>query len=108
MGGWGGPGPNAPDEPFVGEGRLVFGATDQQGKPLPGGWTVIFEYRLPNVALQVQAGGVKESTDKVRNLATVWANRWHALRTSLQDGESMDDARNFSRPRRPAAHKARA
>ena len=36
----------ASKEILFGEGRLIFGAVDEKGQPLPGDWTVIFEYKL--------------------------------------------------------------
>jgi hypothetical protein len=48
----------------AGEGRLVFGAVDDAGQPLEGGFTVIFEYLL-----------TASNTADVRE----WANRWHEL-----------------------------
>ena len=50
----------------AGEGRFVFAALDPQGDPLPGNFTVIFEYRL-QVGSQDLAG------------ITRWARDWHAL-----------------------------
>jgi hypothetical protein len=48
----------------AGEGRLVFGAVDGEGKPLEGGFTVIFEFQL-----------AASNTADVRE----WAHRWHEL-----------------------------
>ncbi len=48
---------------IAGEGRLVFGATDADGKPLAGDWTLIFEYALPAQTANEEP----------------WAKRWHAL-----------------------------
>ncbi len=39
----------AGQELAFGEGRFIFGAVDEKGRPLEGGWTVIFEYRLPGM-----------------------------------------------------------
>ncbi len=88
-GGWAGGGGGS--GPFVGEGRLVFCATDSAGVPLPGGWTVIFEYRLPVLALQVLPAGVKASDNSDRNLAAVWAGRWHALANNDVDEKKFRD-----------------
>ncbi|MEZ5302564.1 MAG: hypothetical protein R3F11_18300 [Verrucomicrobiales bacterium] len=57
----------------VGEARFVFAAIDQAGEPIPGGFTVIFEYGLPG---QDMASAVS------------WASLWH----SLGDHKSFDDA----------------
>jgi len=48
----------------AGEGRFIFGAIDSDGKPLAGGWTIIFEYHL----------GTSNSEG-----AREWAAAWHAL-----------------------------
>ncbi len=48
----------------AGEGRLVFGAIDDAGQPLEGGFTVIFEFQL-----------TASNTNDVRE----WAHRWHEL-----------------------------
>lgn len=52
------------DNITAGEGRFVFGAVDDAGKPLPGAWTVIFEYNLP--------------IDEKRTVRQ-WAQSWHEL-----------------------------
>ena len=62
MGGGYGGGIGVPEAPSTsGEGRLIFGAIDDTGKPLDGAWTVIFEYDLLG----------KSDRD--------WANSWHSL-----------------------------
>jgi hypothetical protein len=53
-----------PEVQFAGEGRFVFGATDSDGLPLPGDWTVIFEYNL----VATRERPVSE-----------WARLWHEL-----------------------------
>ncbi len=59
-------------DPTAGEGRFVFGAVDQAGAPLEGGWTIILEYKL----------SLKSPDTTVRE----WANAWHALGSlSLSD-----------------------
>ena len=60
--GYGGFSPGPPED--FGEGRLVFGATTADGQPLPGDWTVIFEYRLP------------AAENRALN---EWAISWHSL-----------------------------
>ena len=55
----------APEPPPSGEGRFVFQVTDENGRPLAGGWTIILEY-----ALRPIHGG-----DRIR----AWANAWHTL-----------------------------
>jgi hypothetical protein len=55
---------SVPEVQFAGEGRLVFGATDSDGLPLPGDWTVIFEYNL----LATKERPVSQ-----------WARLWHDL-----------------------------
>jgi len=57
--------PNQPEPNVAGEGRLVFGAVDEKGAPLPGDWTVIFEYNL-----------ARSSSDAT---ARDWAKAWHSL-----------------------------
>ncbi|MGI9242180.1 MAG: hypothetical protein ACR2RV_15380 [Verrucomicrobiales bacterium] len=77
-----------------GEFRLVFGATDPGGEPLEGGFTVIFEYSLPNL---ISAGSSTSSrsaalafvglpepsaadeTLESRLDVARYAARWHAL-----------------------------
>ncbi len=56
---------NTGTPPPSGEGRFVFQVTDPSGAPLPGGWTVIFEYALRELACG----------DRTRT----WANVWHSL-----------------------------
>jgi hypothetical protein len=56
-----------------GEGRLVFGALDTDGKPLPGDWTVIFEYKLRENPAAI-ASGRTDVTGPAQ-----WANEWHTL-----------------------------
>ena len=55
---------NFADSSSAGEGRLVFGAIDSEGKPLSGDWTVIFEYRLPIAGTQT---------------VNQWARQWHKI-----------------------------
>ena len=74
--------------PDFGEGRFVFGAVDEKGQPLAGGWTVIFEYRLPGMkeprkpapaALEKQPAAAKIG-DPIRNRTLrEWATQWHML-----------------------------
>jgi hypothetical protein len=56
-----------------GEGRLVFGAVDAAGAPLPGDWTVIFEYKLPGQRDE------NARADKAAEPLVNWAKSWHAL-----------------------------
>ena len=72
-----------------GEGRLIFGATDAQGQPLPGEWTVIFEYRLPGATNR----GLHE-----------WALSWHGL--ALDDVGSRQFPPALERVTRMFTHRA--
>lgn len=64
------------EEPMdFGEGRLVFGAVDSEGKPLEGGWTVILEYKLKPVHRPVPGQGERVVA------AENWAAAWHWLGT---------------------------
>ncbi len=55
----------AAEPPPSGEGRFVFQVIDDNGSPLAGGWTIIFEYSLRAI------GG--------RDRTRTWANAWHTL-----------------------------
>ena len=63
---------NPTEQTSAGEGRFVFGAVDDSGAPLAGGWTIIFEYNL-------------NLTPKL--IATRdWAKAWHDLgRVDVKD-----------------------
>lgn len=62
----------------AGEGRLIFGAVDGDGRPLAGDWTLIFEYKLavPNV---LGASTKRKGDDPVTVAVSVWAELWHRL-----------------------------
>ncbi|MFT4547217.1 MAG: hypothetical protein ACI8XO_001440 [Verrucomicrobiales bacterium] len=78
-----------------GEFRLVFGATDQAGEPLEGGFTTIFEYALPEVEFKKRlrngripdvwgAGPFPKPSEAQKSLnarkaVAKYAARWHAL-----------------------------
>ncbi len=65
-----GPFVSGADAATFGEGRLVFGAVAPDGAPLPGDWTIIFEYKLkadPNV---------RATGEEALN---AWAKTWHSL-----------------------------
>ena len=74
-------------EPDFGEGRFVFGAVDEKGQPLAGGWTVIFEYTLPGRKEPKKTTTTKDKPeDKGKILTPVrrrtlreWATQWHML-----------------------------
>jgi hypothetical protein len=86
-GGWAGGGGETTG-PNVGEGRLVFGAVSESGSPLPGGWTIIFEYKLgrppgfENVVDRIANAGRDQGIAR-RELRggtpLFWAREWHAL-----------------------------
>jgi hypothetical protein len=61
----GGTPPSTQDFVTAGQGRFIFAATDPDGNPLPGNWTVIFEYQLPLTTLKTPRD---------------WALAWHGLR----------------------------
>ncbi len=79
------------DELQFGEGRFIFGAVDEQGQPLPGDWTVIFEYKLPGEgepkkkpasapdadAKELPKADLERATH-TRTLSE-WTAMWHAL-----------------------------
>lgn len=67
----------APQGDQFGEGRFIFGAVGENGQPLPGNWTVIFEYRLLDRNVDRKAAG--------KSPVSEWANRWHSL-TFLDPG----------------------
>ena len=64
-------GKGAGENPQFGEGRLIFGAVDEKGLPLAGGWTVIFEYQL--------AGKKPEKRTSSHLPVSEWAMLWHKL-----------------------------
>ncbi len=75
-------------EPDFGEGRFVFGAVDEKGQPLAGGWTVIFEYSLPGMKepKKIPAATKDKQPDKAKMIPPVhkrtlreWATQWHML-----------------------------
>jgi hypothetical protein len=74
-------------EPDFGEGRFVFGAVDEKGQPLAGGWTVIFEYTLPGMKEPKKSATTKDkpgAKDNVpapvrRRTLREWATQWHML-----------------------------
>ena len=91
-----------------GELRLVFGATDQGGEPLEGGFTTIFEYALPDVPFRKPlrsgripekwgSGPFPEPTEAQKSLnarlaVAKYAARWHALGAHQDFGEDyLDD-----------------
>ncbi len=59
----------------VGEGRFIFGAIDEKGRPLDGGWTVIFEYRLPGDPSPKPSENSPSNPMSLRH----WATLWHML-----------------------------
>ena len=92
-------GPSGQDLAF-GEGRFIFGAVDENGRPLEGGWTVIFEYRLPGMKEpkktaaakpQEKAGAPIPNPVRKRTLRE-WATQWHML-ASEEAGNVVFNAR---------------
>lgn len=92
-------GPAGQDLSF-GEGRFIFGAVDEKGRALEGGWTVIFEFRLPGMKEPKKTAATKPP-EKVgapipapardRTLRE-WATQWHML-SSEEAGNVVFNAR---------------
>jgi hypothetical protein len=79
-GGWAGGGPA--NLTNLGEGRMVFCAVTDSGNPLPGGWTVIFEYklaRLPEPIAPAAEVGALARRERRAGVPYSWAKEWHAL-----------------------------
>jgi hypothetical protein len=70
-----------PPEPNVaGEGRLVFGALGEDGRPLVGGWTIILEYKLESHHAKTLEGTLPGSPAReLLSGVRLWAQMWHAL-----------------------------
>ncbi len=62
--------------PNFGEGRLIFGAVGPDGQPLPGNWTLIFEYQLEPLS---KVGRTLPNSAPGSLTAQDWAQAWHWL-----------------------------
>ena len=85
------------DDLQFGEGRFIFGAIGDDGRPLAGNWTVIFEYELPGISEKdAKKKDAPQSKGSVRPLPSVpqpqpiagrdnrrrlgdWTSLWHML-----------------------------
>ena len=79
------------DELQFGEGRLIFGAVDEKGQPLPGDWTLIFEYKLQGEGEPKKKPASdpssnskelpKDDLERATHRRTLreWTSLWHAL-----------------------------
>ena len=76
--GYGG-GPSSTQSSDAGEGRLVFGAVDSEGKPLAGGWTIIFEYKLSTAPGAAPGMPVQPREKEDASVTRAWAQAWHRL-----------------------------
>ena len=65
----------------AGEGRLVFGAVGIDGRPLEGGWTLIFEYNLLRDQATTLPGFSSETLPNSPPISAgrLWADIWHRL-----------------------------
>ena len=75
---------NPAEQTTAGEGRFVFGAIDESGAPLAGGWTIILEYNL-------------NLTQKLIDTRD-WAKAWHDLgRVEVKDPKFRSSLEELTR-----------